>query len=157
LIDDHDSSDNEVSSCSNKDDYDSLYDAFQQLLHKSSKLDTTHKKLKPDFKDLQSKFKKYPEEEEILKYKISILENKGTENIECASCKSYMFDINTLEKELEDATNNKSFEKPMFKRKYFHKNKQAHKNKSKRTRRVWVEKGTTNSRNINYVTCFYCM
>ena len=32
-----------------------------------------------------------------------------------------MFDINILEKQLEDATNNKSFEKPMFRRKVFHK------------------------------------
>ena len=68
-----------------------------------------------------------------------------------------MFDINILEKQLEDATNNKSFEKLMFKRKVFHKNNQAPKNKNKRTRRVWVGKGTTHSWNINRVTCFYCM
>ncbi|XP_027932802.1 uncharacterized protein LOC114188414 [Vigna unguiculata] len=53
LIAEHDSSDSEVSSCSNDNDYDSLYDAFQQLLHKSSKLDAAHKKLKYDFKELQ--------------------------------------------------------------------------------------------------------
>ena len=81
------------------------------MLFKSSKLDADHKKLKSDFKDLQSKFEKYLEEEEILKIKISILENKETENVECASCKSYMFDINILEKQLEDATNNKILEK----------------------------------------------
>jgi len=57
LIADHDSSDNEVSSCSNDNDYDYLYDAFQQLLHKSSKLDVPHKKLKSHFKDLQSNLK----------------------------------------------------------------------------------------------------
>ena len=56
-----------------------------------------------------------------MENKILILENKETENVECASCKSYMFDINILEKQLEDATNNKSFEKPMFRRKVFHK------------------------------------
>jgi len=56
-----------------------LYDAFQQLLHKSSKLDVAHKKSKTDFKDLQSKFEKSLEKEEILKNKISILENKETE------------------------------------------------------------------------------
>jgi len=68
-----------------------------------------------------------------------------------------MFNINILQKQLEDATNNKSFENPMFRRKVFHKNKQAPKNKNKITRRVWVEKGTTHSRNINCVTCLYCM
>ena len=114
-------------------------------------------KLKYDFKELQSKFKKYLEEEEILKSKISILENKKIENVECASCKSYMFDINILQKQLEDATTNKTFEKPMFRRKVFHKKNQAPKNKNKRTRRVWVGKGTTHSWNINRVTCFYCM
>jgi len=103
LIADHDSSDSEVSSYSNDNDYDSLYDAFQQLLYKSSKLDVAHKKIKSDFKDLQSKFEKSLEEEEVLKNKISILENKETEIIECASCKSYMFDLNILEKQLEDA------------------------------------------------------
>jgi len=92
-----------------------------------------------------------------LKNEISILENKETENVECESCKSYISDINILEKKLEDATNNKSFEKPMFRRKVFHKNKQAPKNKNKRTRIVWVEKGITHYRNINCVTCFYCM
>ena len=81
-----------------------MYDAFQQLLHKSSKLDVAHKKLKSDFKDLQNKFKKSLKEEEILKNKISILENKEDENVECTSCKSYMFDLNILEKQVEDAT-----------------------------------------------------
>jgi len=54
----HDDSDSEVSSTCNENDYDDLYDAFQQLPVKSSKLDNTHKKLKYDFKDLQSKFEK---------------------------------------------------------------------------------------------------
>jgi len=92
-----------------------------------------------------------------LKNKISFLENKETENVECASCKSYMFDINILEKKLEDATNNTTFEKLMFKRKDFHTNKKAPKNKNKRARRVWVEKGKPYSRNMICVTCFYCM
>jgi len=35
-----------------------------------------------DFKELQSKFEKSLEEEEVLKNKISILENKETEIIE---------------------------------------------------------------------------
>jgi len=78
LIADHDSSDSEVNSCG-ENDYDALYDAFQQLLFKSSKLDVAHKKLKFDFKELQSKFEKsLEEEEEVLKNKISILENKET-------------------------------------------------------------------------------
>ena len=42
----------------NENDYDDLYDALQQLLVKSSKLDTAHRKLKSDFKDLQSKYEK---------------------------------------------------------------------------------------------------
>ena len=95
LIADHDSSDSEVTSCG-ENDYDALYDAFQQFLFKSSKLDVAHKKLKFDFKELQSKFEKSLEEEEVLKNKISIVENKESEIIECASCKSYMFDLNIL-------------------------------------------------------------
>jgi len=40
----HESSDNGVRSSSNDNDYNSLYDAFQQLLCKSSKLDVALKK-----------------------------------------------------------------------------------------------------------------
>ena len=126
----------------------------QQLLHKSSKLDAAHKKLKYDFKELQSKFEKSLEEEEILKNKISILENKKTENVEYASCKSYMFDINILEKQLEDALENKSVKKPNFKKNDLSNNKQAPKNKNKRTHRVWVEKGKPYSRNIKMCNMF---
>ena len=111
LLANHDDFDSEVNSTCNENDYDDLYDAFQQLLVKSSKLDTAHRKLKSDFKDLQSTFEKYLEEEEILKNKISILENKEKETIECASCKSYMFDICILEKHLEDALENINSEK----------------------------------------------
>ena len=93
LMANHDDSDNEVNSTYYENEYDDLYDAFQQLLVKSSKLDIAHKNLKTDFKDLQSKFEKSLEEEEFLKNKISILENKEKEIVECASCKSYMFDI----------------------------------------------------------------
>jgi len=94
----HDDSDFEVNSTCNENDYDDMYDVFQQLLVKYSKLDTAHKKLKSDFKDLQSKFEKSFKEEEFLKNKISILENEEKETVECASCKSYMFDICILEK-----------------------------------------------------------
>jgi len=66
LIADHDSSDSEVSSCG-ENDYDALYDAFQQLLFKSSKLDVAHKKLKFDFKELQNKFERSLEEKEVLR------------------------------------------------------------------------------------------
>jgi len=52
-----------------------------------------------------------------LKNKISILENEETENVECASCKSYMFDINILEKQFKGTTKNKYFERPTFKKK----------------------------------------
>jgi len=48
LMANHDDSDNEVSSSCNENDYDDLYDAFQQLLIKSSKLDTAHRKLKSE-------------------------------------------------------------------------------------------------------------
>jgi len=160
LMANHDDSDSEVNSTCHENDYDDLYDAFQQLLIKSSKLDTAHKKLKSDFKDLQSKFEKSLEEEEFLKNKISNLENKET--VECASCKSYMFDICILEKHLADALENKNCEKFKIK-KNPNKTKHAHnhsfKNKTKRTRRVWVEKGTYHSINTYActTTCFYCM
>ena len=62
---DHDVFDSEVSSTCNENDYKDLYDAFQQLLFKYSKLDTAHKKLKSEFKELQNKLKKSLEEEEI--------------------------------------------------------------------------------------------
>jgi len=58
FIADHDLSDSEVSSTCNGNDYDDLYDGFQQLLVKYSKLDNAHKKLKYDFKELQNKFEK---------------------------------------------------------------------------------------------------
>jgi len=138
LMANHDDSDNEVSSTCNENDYDDLYDAFQQLLVKSSKLDTAHRKLKYDFKDLQSKFEKSLEEE-ILKNKISILENKEKEIGECASCKSYMFDICILEKRLKDALENKNCEKFDLKKnpnKIKHAHNHNKKNKTKRTRRV---------------------
>ena len=92
----HDDFDSEVNSTCHENDYDDLYDAFQQLLIKSSKLDTAHKKLKSDFKYLQSKFEKSLEEEEFLKSKISILENKEKETVECASCLIYVFWKNIL-------------------------------------------------------------
>ena len=99
------------------------------------------------------------EEEEILKNKISIFENKEITNVECASCETRMFDIDILEKLIEETTSNKSFENSTFEKKALNKNMYASKNKikSKRNHRVWVEKGTTYSRNLNVVTCFYCM
>jgi len=154
---DHDVSDSEVSSTCNENDYDDLYDAFQQLLLKSSKLDTAHKKLKSEFKELQNKLEKSLEEEEILKNKISTLEK---EIVECAFCKSYMFDICILEKHLEDALENKNSKKLALK-KNSNKNSHAHncnkKNKTKRTCRVWVEKGIAYSMNACAATCFYYM
>jgi len=62
---DHDLFKSEVSSTYNENNYDDLCDAFQQLLVKSSKLDTAHRKLKSEFKELQNKLEKSLEEEEI--------------------------------------------------------------------------------------------
>jgi len=162
LLADHDVSDNEVSSTCNENDYDDLYDAFQQLLVKSSILDTAHRKLKYEFKELQNKFENSLEEEEILKNKISNLENKEKEIVECASCKSYMFDICILEKHLEDALEIKNSKKVSLK-KNSNKNMHAHncnkKSKTKRTRRVWVERGIAYSMNAYACTATYfcCM
>jgi len=111
-----DLSDSEVSSTCNENDYDDLYDAFQQLLVKSCKLDTAYRKLKSEFKELQNKLEKSLSEEEILKNKMSTLENIEKEIVECASCKRYMFDICILEKHLEDALENKYSEKLALKK-----------------------------------------
>jgi len=132
------------------------------LLVKYSKLDTSHRKLKFEFTELQNNFEKSLEEEEIFKNKISTLENKEKEIVECASCKSYMFDICILEKHLEDALENKNSKKLAHK-KNSNKNRHAHncnmKNKTKKTRGVWVEKGIAYSMNTYActATCFYCM
>ena len=102
-------------------------------------MDTTHRKLKSDFKDLQRNFEKSLEEEEILKNKISILENKEKETVECACCKSYMFDICILEKHLQDALENKNCEKFDLKKnpnKIKHAHTHTKKNKTNRTRKV---------------------
>ena len=153
----NDLSNSEVSSFDNENDYNSLYDASQELLAKSSKLDISHKKLKGDFKELQRNLEKSHKEEKVLKDKILILENRAIKTIECASCKSYMLDLMILEKQLEDALENKSFEKQIFKKKNLSRNKYVPKNKIKRTRRVWVGKGTAYSINTCIATCFYCM
>ena len=96
----HDDSDFEVNSTCNENDYDDMYDVFQQLLVKYSKLDTAHKKLKSDFKDLQSKFEKSLKEEEILKNKISILETKKKKLLNVlpvkVTCLIYVFWRNIL-------------------------------------------------------------
>jgi len=98
----------------------------------------------------------------VLKNKILTLENKEKELVECTLCKSYMFDICILEKHLEDALANKNSEKLTLK-KTPNKNKHVHnynkKNKTKRTRKVWVEKGTSYFMNAYActATCFYCM
>jgi len=152
-------SDSEVSSSDNENenDYDSLYDAFQELLAKSSKLDIAHKKLKSDFKELQRNFEKSLEEENALKNKILSLENREIETVECASCKSYMFDLMILENQLKNALENKSFEKHVCEKKNLSRNKYVPKNKIKKARKVWVEKGTAHSKNTCIATCFYCM
>ena len=128
---------------------------FQELLAKSSKLDIAHKKLKKDFKELQDNLEKSLEEENVLKNKILSLENREIEAVECESCKNYMFELMILEKQLKDALENKSFEKHAFEKKNPSRNKYVPKNK--KTRRVWVEKGTAHYRNTCLATCFYCM
>ena len=67
------------------------------MLVKCSKLDTTHRKLKSKFKELQNTLEKSLEEQ-VLKNKISILENNEKGIVECVSCKSHMFDICILKK-----------------------------------------------------------
>ena len=71
-----------------------------------------------------------------------------------------MFDICILEKHLKDALENKNSENLSLK-KNSNRNRYASnynkKNKTKRTRRVWVEKGTAYSMNACAATCFYCM
>jgi len=157
LMANSDHSDSEVSSSDNENDYDSLYDAFQELLAKSNKLDIAHKKLKKDFKELQDNLEKSLEEENVLKNKILSLKIREIEAVECESCKSHMFELMILEKQLKDALENKSFEKHVFEKKNLRRNKYVPKNKIKRTRRVWVEKGTAHYRNTCLATCFYCM
>jgi len=45
-----------------------------------------------------------------------------------------------------------------IKKKVFHKIKKVAKDdESRRLRRIWVEKCKSYSRNINCITCFYCM
>ena len=70
-----------------------------------------------------------------------------------------MFDLNILEKQLEDALENKTFEKPVFKKKNLNRSTYVLCNKInyKRARRVWVEKGTAYSMNACVSTCFYYM
>jgi len=160
LLADNESSCNKVSnsnSFSETNDYDELLYAFQELYVKYEKLYSLHRKLKSKYKTLKNKFEKSFEEEEILKNKISILKIKRLKMLNVHLAKVICLILTFLKKQLEDAINNKIFVKPMFKRKVFHKNKLTPKNKNKRTRRVWVKKGTTHSRNINCVACFYCM
>ena len=82
--------------------------------------------------------------------------NVGIKSLFCTSaCLIYVF----WKKHLEDALANKNSEKLAFK-KTPNKNKHAHnynkKNKTKITRRVWVEKGTSCSMNACActATCF---
>jgi len=67
-----------------------------------------------------------------------------------------MFDLNILEKLLEDALENKTFEKPIFKKNNLNRNKYVLNNKInyKRTQRLWVEKGTAYAMNAYVATCF---
>ncbi|BAU03183.1 hypothetical protein VIGAN_UM034200, partial [Vigna angularis var. angularis] len=79
--------------------------------------------------------------------------------VECLSCKSHMFDIDILENLLAKATKSKSHAKTNFERSNARSgNMHLHKkSKVKRTRRVWVEKGTFVKNKVHDVCCFYCM
>ena len=65
-----------------------------------------------------------------------------------------MFDLNILEKQPEDALENKSVKKPNFKKNNLSNNKQAPKNKNKTAHRAWFEKGKPYSRNIKMCNMF---
>ena len=132
------------------------------MVDESEKLNATHKNLKKEFKELHIKYEKELDEEVILRNKICNLEMKESSNVEhpveCLSCKSHMLDIDILENLLEVATRNNNVEMSIPVKKVY-KNKRVFKseNQIKRTRRVWVEKGTVCYRNLNVSTCFYCM
>ena len=68
-----------------------------------------------------------------------------------------MFDLMILENQLKNALENKSFEKHVCEKKNLSRNKYVPKNKIKKTRRVWVEKGIAHFKNTCIATCFYCM
>jgi len=70
-----------------------------------------------------------------------------------------MLDLNILEKQLEDALENITFEKLVFKKKNLNRIKYVpnNKNQYKRTRKVWVEKGIDYSMNACVATGFYCL
>jgi len=60
------------------------------------------------------------------------LENREIETIECASCKSYMFDLMILENQLKNALESKSFEKHVCEKNNLSRNTYVRKNKLKR-------------------------
>ena len=96
------------------------------------------------------------EGEECLKSKVSILEDGRNVTIECECLRGTWIKNWKSWKSFVYASKIKNVEKPNFKRRDLNYNI-APKNKNKRTSRVWVMKGTINYRNINCVTCFYCM
>jgi len=101
---DHKSSGSQVSVNNNNENYDELYNAFQELYYESEKLNFAHSKLKLEYKSLQKNFEKSLEEEEILKSKISILEDGRNVYVECEYCKEHELKISNLEKSLVNAS-----------------------------------------------------
>ncbi|BAT83726.1 hypothetical protein VIGAN_04092800, partial [Vigna angularis var. angularis] len=101
-------------------------------------------------KNLKLNFENTFEENKDLKNKVLIFEKgKFTSSNECASCVNY-------KKLLDETTSgecSKNNENKVVKNKYVPRIKNKH---NHRTRRTWVEKGTT-YRNTNVVSCFYCM
>ncbi|KOM26287.1 hypothetical protein LR48_Vigan247s000500 [Vigna angularis] len=147
-------------SCSSLDtsEFD-VQKAFLELLDESEKWNAAHKNLKKEFKELRIKYEKALDEEVSLRNKICNLEMKESSNVEhpveCLSCKNHMFNIDILENLLSKATKSVSH---VFRRSNV-RNKEVHhkKSKVKRTRRVWVDKGTTVKTKLHGVCCFYCM
>jgi len=124
---------NDSNSFSETNDYDELLYAFQELYVESEKLNSLHRKFKSEYKTLRKKFEKSLEEEENLKSKISIFEDGRNAFVECESCKENDLKIANLEKSIITATKIKIVKNPILKKRVFHKNKQAPKNKNKRT------------------------
>ena len=85
-----------------------------------------------------------------MKNKILFFEKgKYISSDECASCLNFKKLLNNTT--LGECSKNN--ENKVVKNKYVPKIKNKHNN---RTRRTWVEKGTT-YRNTNFISCFYCM
>ncbi|BAT84348.1 hypothetical protein VIGAN_04169000 [Vigna angularis var. angularis] len=142
-----------------------LQKAFCELLIESEKLDVAHKKHKKEHNELKLNYEKLLDDEVVLRNKVSSLETKlsdanvTVEPVECLSCKNHMFDIDILENLLAKETKTNSHAKTNLKRSNVENRNmhQINKSKERRTRRVWVEKGTFVKNKVSNACCFYCM